>query len=92
MLFGYDHMVDVKNVTEHTLTGLEEGKKYYVAATAYDDDQNESAYSDEIMHTFSVDPAAPINLKGFRHIPAPEELKTVDKSSGPIIKDGKIVE
>jgi hypothetical protein len=52
MLFGYETMVDVKNVNEYTIQGLEEGKTYYFAATAYDDDDNESAYSMELSHTF----------------------------------------
>ena len=37
MLFQYDHMVDFGIVTEHTLIGLDEGAKYYFAATAYDE-------------------------------------------------------
>ena len=51
MLFGYGTIVDVANVTEYTVTGLEEGKKYFLAATAYDTDKNESAFSKELTHT-----------------------------------------
>ena len=53
MLFGYDTIVDVKNVIEYELTGLEEGKTYYLAAIAYDEDKNESAFSKELVHTVS---------------------------------------
>lgn len=38
-----------------TLVGFELGKTYYFAATAYDEDNNESAYSDELVHTFDGD-------------------------------------
>jgi hypothetical protein len=51
MLFGYDVIVDCKNVTEFTIVGLEEGRKYYFAATAYDEDDNESAFSKELSHS-----------------------------------------
>ncbi|MGD9288433.1 MAG: fibronectin type III domain-containing protein, partial [Desulfobacterales bacterium] len=35
---------------EFTLKDLEEGEKYYLAAKAYDEDGNESAYSEELVH------------------------------------------
>jgi hypothetical protein len=40
---------------EITLTGFELGETYYFAATAYDEDDNESAYSEELSHTFTPD-------------------------------------
>jgi hypothetical protein len=40
---------------EVTLIGFELGKTYYFAATAYDEDNNESAYSEELVHTFNGD-------------------------------------
>jgi hypothetical protein len=40
---------------EITLTGFEKGKTYYFAATAKDADNNESAYSKELVHTFKED-------------------------------------
>jgi hypothetical protein len=40
---------------EITLVGFELGKTYYFAATAYDKDNNESAYSEELMHIFTGD-------------------------------------
>ena len=41
------------NCCEITLTDLTPGKTYYFAATAYDQDNNESAYSEELTHTFT---------------------------------------
>ncbi len=48
---SYSQQVDVGNTTSHTLSGLTEGVTYYFAATAYDDQSNESAYSEEISYT-----------------------------------------
>lgn len=53
LLHGYDRVDNVKNVTQYTLAGLAEGKTYYLAATAYDTDNNESAFSEELVHTIS---------------------------------------
>ena len=36
---------------EYTLKDLEEGKTYFLAAKAYDEDGNESTYSEELVHT-----------------------------------------
>jgi len=49
----YSESIDVGDVTEVTLTGFDDGGTYYFAATAYDEDDNESAYSEELIHTFS---------------------------------------
>ena len=49
----YSDPIDVGDVTEVTLTGFDDGGTYYFAATAYDEDDNESAYSEELVHTFS---------------------------------------
>ena len=51
---NYSHSVDVGNITQYTLAGLSEGVTYYLAATAYDADDNESAYSVELVHTTAV--------------------------------------
>jgi hypothetical protein len=48
---SYEWSIEVGNVTEYTLTGLVEGVAYYMAATAYDTDSNESAFSEELVHT-----------------------------------------
>ncbi len=50
----YQTNVDVGDVTEHVITGLEYGKKYYVAVTAYDDSGNESDRSEEVVITLTI--------------------------------------
>ena len=51
---NYDYTVDVGNYTSCTISGLQEGKTYYFASTAYDSDRNESNLSQEIAHTIPV--------------------------------------
>jgi len=64
MLFKYSAMVDVGKATQWKLEGLEEGQKYYFAATAYDDSENESFFSVELDHQFSYStPAGPDQLR-----------------------------
>ncbi len=44
--------IDVGNITQSIrLTDLDEDDTYYLAATAYDQDNNESAYSVELVHS-----------------------------------------
>jgi len=64
MLFEYDGVVDVGNVTERTLSGFNEGEKYYFAATAYDKDKNESLFSIELYYVFTFQtPDNPAKLR-----------------------------
>ena len=44
---SYGDPIDVENVTEYELTGLDQGVRYYVAISAYDTSDNESEKSDE---------------------------------------------
>lgn len=63
MLYQYEEVVDVKNVTEYTLTGLIPGVTYYLAAIAYDTSKNVSNFSIELTHFVAVEaPAAPEKL------------------------------
>ena len=48
---NYTASKDVGKTTTCTLTGLDEGKTYYFAATAYDGSSNESGYSNQISYT-----------------------------------------
>ncbi len=57
---SYEYSVDVKNETSCTISGLQEGSVYYFAATAYDSRNNESDYSEELVHTISSGPAIEI--------------------------------
>ena len=41
--------IDVGNTAKYTLTGLDEGVTYYLAATAYDQDDIESDFSEELV-------------------------------------------
>ncbi len=50
---NYSHRIDVGNVTEYTVVDLDDGGTYYFAATAYDQDGNESDHSKELVHICS---------------------------------------
>jgi hypothetical protein len=67
MLYGYDRVIDVGNVVEYTITELEEGATYFLAATAYDTDDNESVFSEELVHTPGY--SKPEVASGFSHKP-----------------------
>lgn len=51
----YGAPIDVGNVTEYTITGLDNGVKYFIAATAYNDEGAESKFSKELV----LDPISP---------------------------------
>ena len=48
---NYDACVDVGNCLSCTISGLQEGATYYIAVTAYDIQNIESDYSDEVVYT-----------------------------------------
>ena len=48
---NYQYKVKVGNYNSCAVSGLENGKTYYFAATAYDSQLNESAFSEEIEYT-----------------------------------------
>ena len=57
----YDWFIDVGRVTTYTVTNLTDGVRYYFAATAYDNSNNESTYSGEVSSsscTYSISPAS----------------------------------
>ena len=51
---NYTQSKDVGKVTTYMLTGLTEGRTYYIAVTAYDTENNESGYSNEIIYSVPV--------------------------------------
>ena len=58
----YSDIVDAGNENEYTLSGLVEGQTVYLSISAYDTDENESVFSEEISFTpFSI-PLAPEDL------------------------------
>lgn len=85
-LFPYDRFEDVKNVIEYTLGGLELETPYYLAAIAYDEDGNASLFSEELIHTVYVIPAAPGGIKGRVFIPAPSELHVTKEQTAITFK------
>lgn len=60
---NYDRQVDVGNVTQHTVTGLQDLQTYYFAVRAYNTDALQSAYSAEVSR---VIPANPDRIRGAR--------------------------
>jgi hypothetical protein len=56
----YGTPVDVGNVTQYALTGVEDEKSTYFAVTAYDTNRNESAFSTE-LECFTIVPAPAVN-------------------------------
>ena len=52
--YSYSNVVDVGNVTNHTLTGLPLGTSFHVAVTVYDTDGNESWFSEDVIGTTRV--------------------------------------
>ena len=75
---NYTSSKDVGNNTSATITGLDEGKTYYFAATAYNSDGIESGFSRQISYTIpfsdSDEDGVPDNQDAFPSDPA----ETVD--------------
>ena len=55
---NYTQTIDVGNVTQYTIDGLDDYTVYYYAATAYDTDGNESGFSNEVI--YKIDKTAPL--------------------------------
>ena len=47
---NYRYDVDIGDRTSCTISGLDEGKRYYFAVTAYDEEGNESPFSREVTY------------------------------------------
>ena len=47
---NYKYDVDIGDQTSCTISGLAEGKRYYFAVTAYDEEGNESTFSREVVY------------------------------------------
>jgi hypothetical protein len=57
--YAYENVVDPGDVLEYTITGLETGETYYLAAAAYNDETRkywgESKFSTELIHVAGTD-------------------------------------
>jgi PKD repeat protein len=53
---NYEYSVDVGNNTSCSISGLTEGTTYYLAATAYNTNNVESSFSEELVHTIASQP------------------------------------
>ena len=56
---NYQYKVDVANSTSCSISGLSEGTTYFFAATAYDNNSNDSGFSEELSHTIPGPPTPP---------------------------------
>lgn len=56
---AYDYVVDVGDQTTFTLSGLEDGHTYYFALTAYNTEDLESDFSNEVTKNFEFDNQPP---------------------------------
>jgi hypothetical protein len=50
---NYTQRIDVGDARTCTISGLQEGAMYYIAATAYDSSGNESGFSNEVVYAAS---------------------------------------
>ena len=50
----YDNQATIGKETSFPIQGLQEGRTYYIAVTAYDTEDNESAYSAELVYAVPV--------------------------------------
>jgi hypothetical protein len=70
--YKYDQSIDVGNVLNYKVTGLDKDKAYYFSATAYDDKyparNHESKFSVELMSTMDKPDSSVTNPKNFRII------------------------
>ena len=75
---NYQYTVNVGNSTSCTISGLEIGKTYYYAVTAYDTQNNESDFSNEVPHTI-------VSYQDLKYTPVtPCRIVDTRKSGGKI--------
>jgi len=60
----YDVVVDVANVTAHTVGNLSRGTRYYFAVSAYDSSGNESGVSNEVFADITAPDITPPDVPG----------------------------
>lgn len=84
----YDKNVDVKNVTDYTLTGLENGKKYYLSVVAYDAAGNESQ---NWANALSVTPSKDAGKSDDKDAPQVSDIEALNKVQVKVIFSEEIV-
>jgi len=60
----YSFQENVGNTTRYTMAGLEEGKTYYFAVTAFNDNNLESPFSKELAYTIPIETPSDPNCCG----------------------------
>ncbi len=65
-------IIDVGNVTSHTINGLENGTQYFVRLIAYDTSDNESPFSEEKTGV-PADSQAPAAVQGLSAVDTPQD-------------------
>lgn len=84
----YDKNVDVGNVLTYTVSGLENGKKYYFSVIAYDAAANESAgWATEV----SVTPDAAAQAGADKEAPQVASAEALDKEEVKVVFSEEIV-
>ncbi|MGD8993398.1 MAG: fibronectin type III domain-containing protein, partial [Desulfobacterales bacterium] len=83
---NYEYVFDVGNNTSCSISGLEEGATYYIAARSYTSDGLKSVYSGELVHTVALSGAGG-EEEGNRITHGLRALYTFDEGSGTTIHD-----
>jgi len=73
---NYSGSIKVGDITQTTISNFQEGLTYYFAATAYDFDDNESAFSEEVIYTIPLQNSE-------TDAPAEQDLPPVEESTNP---------
>jgi PKD repeat protein len=83
---SYATAVDVGNQTTHTLAGLPDGHRYFIAVTAYDGTGARSAYSNQVSvaHLARVSQPAADFVAAPTSGPAPLKVAFTNRSTGDI--------
>ncbi|MBI4284086.1 MAG: hypothetical protein HY663_06420, partial [Chloroflexi bacterium] len=79
--YPFANVMDLGNVTSHTLTGLTQGTTYYLAISAYDSEGNESWFSNGA--TGSTSSPTPTPNATFTLSPTPAPTATASTTPTP---------